>query len=103
MSNNLNDPFKDLVLDQEEQTIENAIESGEYKDVGDFEINKKLIEEAASRHIKLNTAKPITLRVNQTDLIKIKVKAKRNNIPYQTLLGAVLHDFADSKKELVIK
>jgi predicted DNA binding CopG/RHH family protein len=103
MSNNLNNPFKDLILDEEEQALENAIESGEYKDVGDFETNKKLIEEAARRHIKLNTSKPITLRVNQTDLIKIKVKAKRNNIPYQTLLGAVLHDFADSKKELVIK
>lgn len=103
MSNNSKDPFKDLILDEEEKAIEKAIESGEYEDVGNLETNKKLIEEAASRHIKLNTAKPITLRVNQTDLIKIKVKAKRNNIPYQTLLGAVLHDFADSKKELVIK
>lgn len=56
MSKKLNNPFKDLILDEEEQAIENAIESGEYKDVGDFETNKKLIEEAASRYIKLNTA-----------------------------------------------
>jgi predicted DNA binding CopG/RHH family protein len=45
----------------------------------------------------------MTLRVKQTDLIKIKVKAKRNNIPYQTLLGAVLHDFAEDKRELSLK
>jgi predicted DNA binding CopG/RHH family protein len=103
MLSNLNDPFNDLILDDEEQAVEDAIERGEYRDTQDFESNKKLIEEAASRYVRLNTAKPITLRVNQTDLIKIKVKAKRNNIPYQTLLGAVLHDFAEDKRELSLK
>jgi predicted DNA binding CopG/RHH family protein len=103
MTSILNDPFKGLILDEEEQDIEDAIINGEYKDVPDFANNKKLIEEAASRHVRLNTAKPITLRVKQTDLIKIKVKAKRNNIPYQTLLGAVLHDFAEDKRELILK
>ena len=96
-------PFDGLMLDDEEQTIEKAIEKGEYKDVADFEGSKNLIEEAASRYIQLNTTKPITLRIRQKDLIKIKAKAKRNNIPYQTLLGAVLHDFAENKKELSIK
>jgi predicted DNA binding CopG/RHH family protein len=103
MINNTQDPFNDLILDEEEQAIEAAIERGEYEDVSGFENNKKMIEEAATRYVRLNTAKPITLRVNQTDLIKIKIKAKRNNIPYQTLLGAVLHDFAEDNKELKIK
>lgn len=103
MPGNLNDPFKGLILDEEEQAVEDAIEKGDYEDVSDFEDNKKLIEEAASRYIRLNTTKPITLRVKQTDLIKIKVKAKRNNIPYQTLLGVVLHDFAEDKRKLSLK
>jgi predicted DNA binding CopG/RHH family protein len=51
----------------------------------------------------LHTAKPVTLRINQLDLVKIKVKAKRNNIPYQTLLGVVLHDFAEGDNEISIK
>lgn len=96
-------PFDDLLLDDDEQTIEKAIEKGEYEDVVDFENRKDIIEEAASRYVQLNTTKPITLRIRQKDLIKIKAKAKRNNIPYQTLLGAVLHDFAENKKELTIK
>lgn len=96
-------PFDGLMLDDEEQTIEKAIENGEYKDVADFENSKNMIEEAASRYVQLNTTKPVTLRIRQKDLIKIKAKAKLNNIPYQTLLGAVLHDFAESKKELGIK
>lgn len=75
------DPFKGLVLDEEEQAI----------------------EDAARQYVQLNTSKPITLRVKQTDLIKIKAKAKRSNIPYQTLLGAVLHDFAENKEEIKLR
>jgi predicted DNA binding CopG/RHH family protein len=97
------DPFENLILDDEELAIEKAIEGGEFKDVPVLEDSKKLIEEAADRHQQLNTTKPITLRVKQKDLIKIKAKAKRSNIPYQTLLSAVLHDFAEGEKELTIK
>ena len=103
MLNNDQDPFDGLILDSEEQAVEDAIERSEYRDVPDPESSKKLIEEAASRYVQLNTSKPITLRVKQTDLIKIKAKAKRNNIPYQTLLSALLHDFAEGDKELTIK
>lgn len=102
MANNQN-PFEDVSLDDEEQAIEEAIERGEYRDVSDPEGSKRLIEEAATRYSQLNATKPITLRVRQTDLIKIKAKAKRSNIPYQTLLSALLHDFAEGEKELTIK
>jgi len=95
------DPFNGLVLDKEEQAIEDSAE--EYVSVSDFNEGKKLVEEAALQYVQLNTSRPITLRLKQTDLIKIKAKAKRNNIPYQTLLGAVLHDFAEDKRELNIK
>jgi len=101
MSHIAQDPFDKLILDEEEQAIEDAAE--EYMSVPDFKESKKLIEDAARQYVQLNTSKPITLRVKQTDLIKIKAKAKRNNIPYQTLLGAVLHDFAEGKKKLIIK
>lgn len=97
------DPFANLVLDEEEQAIEDALERGEYINDPNFEQSKTMIEEAAKRYLELNTTKPITLRVKQTDLIKIKAKARRNSIPYQTMLSALLHDFADGKKDLVIK
>lgn len=95
------DPFEGLVLDDEERAIEDVAE--EYVGVTDFVERKKLVEDAARQYVRLNTSKPITIRVKQTDLIKIKVKAKLNNIPYQTLLGAVLHNFAEDKKNLIIK
>jgi predicted DNA binding CopG/RHH family protein len=103
MSNNMKDPFSELVLDEKEQLLEAALENGEFEEAPHFEDTKKMLEEAATRHRQLNTSKPVTLRINQLDLIKIKAKAKRSNIPYQTLLGAVVHDFAEDKKELKIK
>lgn len=98
-----NDPFSNLVLDEEEQLLEEAFENDDFEEVSNLESAKKMLKEAADRHQQLNTSKPITLRINQLDLIKIKAKAKRSNIPYQTLLGAVVHDFAESRKELKIK
>jgi predicted DNA binding CopG/RHH family protein len=101
MSQITRDPFDGLILDAEEQAIENA--AVDFASVPDFKENKKLVEQAALQYIQLNTSRPITLRVKQTDLIKIKAKAKRSSIPYQTLLGALLHDFAEDKRELKIK
>jgi predicted DNA binding CopG/RHH family protein len=95
------DPFDGLILDEEEQAIENSLEV--YKSTPDFDISKKLIEDAAKQYKYLNTTKPITLRVKQVDLIKIKAKAKRNSIPYQTLLSAAIHDIAEDKRDLIIK
>lgn len=94
------DPYANLALDEEEQAIEDALERGEFESIDNFEEVKRQVEAAARRHVELQSSKPVTLRVKQADLIKIKAKAKRSNIPYQTLLGAVLHDFAENKKEI---
>lgn len=101
--NNTNDPFTGLVLDEEEKELEEALKKGAFEESPDFESTKKMLQEAARQYRQLHTSKPVTLRINQLDLIKIKAKAKRNNIPYQTLLGAVLHDFAEGEKKLSIK
>ncbi|MCU0667582.1 MAG: hypothetical protein MUF85_03125 [Patescibacteria group bacterium] len=101
MSDSPQDPFIGLILNEDEKAIEDVAE--QYVRSSDFEQRKKLVEEAAIQYVQLNTTKPITLRVKQTDLIKIKAKAKRSNIPYQTLLGAVLHDFAENKEEIKLR
>jgi predicted DNA binding CopG/RHH family protein len=97
-----NNPFNKLILDDEEKLLEEALERGEFEKDSDFQDTKAMLEEAASRYLELHNSKPVTLRINQLDLIKIKAKAKRKNIPYQTLLGALLHDFAEGKRELSI-
>jgi predicted DNA binding CopG/RHH family protein len=92
--NNFN-PFDNLVLDKEEKLLEESLEKGEYEEADNIEETKMMLQEAASRYLELNKSKPITIRINQLDLIKIKAKAKRKQIPYQTLLGSLIHEFAD--------
>ncbi|MBP9782014.1 hypothetical protein KBC89_05155 [Candidatus Woesebacteria bacterium] len=94
------DPFADLLLNKEEQLIEQAFENDEYEDAPNFAATKKMLEEAVAQHIKLHTAKPITIRVNQLALIKLKAKAKAKNIPYQTLLGVLINEYVEGKTDL---
>jgi len=96
------DPFVNLFLDEEEQRLEEAFEKGDFEEDPHFEETKKMLQEAASRYLELHKSKPVTLRINQLDLIKIKARAKRKHIPYQTLLGALLHGFAEGETELNI-
>lgn len=99
----LDDPLVDLILDDEENELETALQKGEFQENADFEETKRMLEDAARQYRQLHTSKSITLRINQLDLVKIKAKAKRNNLPYQTLLGVALHDFAENKQHLTIK
>lgn len=88
MKNKKIDPFKNLVLDDYEQEIEDALERGEFVSDPNFKETKNLLEEAAKRHIELQESKSVTLRVKKKDLIRLKAKAARNNIPYQTLINS---------------
>jgi len=75
-------------LDSYEQDIENRIET--FVPVSNEE--RKRIEsiiEKAGKNIS------ISLRINSFDLEKIKSKAKRNGLPYQTLITTVLHKYVN--------
>ncbi len=96
----INDPFLGLVLDQEEKLLETALENGEFEEYDNFSNSKAILVEAAKNYAKLHTAKPVTIRINQFDLIKVKAKAKRNQVPYQTLLGSLIHQYAEDKQDL---
>lgn len=97
-----NDPFQNLVLDREEKEIEDALERGEYVRDRNFKARKKMFEEAAKIHIELRKSKRITIRVNNEDLIKMKARAKRARIPYQRLIGALIHKFVEGQAKLEV-
>lgn len=100
MKNKKFDPFKNLVLDKYEQEIEDAIERGEFVDDPDFEKNKKFFDEAARDFIELEQSKSITLRIKKKDLVQLKAKAARNNIPYQTLINLLINHYNEGKTRL---
>lgn len=94
--------IKDLMLDKYEQSVEAALERGEFVSAPNLKEKKKMFAEAVKAYKDLNKTKRITLRVKHEDLIKVKVKAKKNRIPYQTLISAIIHQFAEGKTNLVI-
>lgn len=96
------DPFKNLVLDEYEQEIEDALERGEFVSDPNFAENKKMFQEAARRHIELRESKSITLRLRKEDIMKVKAKAARNKIPYQTLIGLIIHKYANGETKISI-
>lgn len=96
------DPFQDLVLDDYEKELEESMDRGEWKSGKDQTATKKMFEEAAKQYVLLQKSKKITLRLNQGDLIRLKARAKRKNIPYQTLLSALVRDYVEGKYPLAI-
>ena len=91
-----------LKLNKEEKRIEKALEREEFISTSDLNYTRKLFKEAVENYEQLQKTKRITIRVNQGDLIKVKAKAKRNNVPYQTLLNALIRQFAEGKTSLRI-
>ena len=83
MEENMKNKFE---LTEEEKQIENEMD--QYKSVS--EEKKKKIEKIIDQTKK---NKAISLRINNYDLEKIKEKAEREGVPYQTLITNILHKY----------
>lgn len=86
------DPFKNLVLDEYEQEIEDALNSGRIKFKPASAALKKKLAEAAK--FTLAKKKNINLRINVHTYLNLKKKAAKLGLPYQTLAGSILHQYA---------
>jgi predicted DNA binding CopG/RHH family protein len=91
------DPFKNLVLDDEEKEIEAAVKRGEYVSAPNFKERKRILKEAAENYLASQKTKPITIRVRESDLLKVKFRAKDKNMPYQTLLKTLIHEHTEGR------
>ena len=91
-----------LVLDKYEQEIEDALDKGEFVTVPNLEATKQMFQEAAKNFRQLQETKSITLRVNIEDLIKIKAKAKRNRVAYQTLINLLIRQYIKGEREVIL-
>lgn len=88
---NVRNPFKNLKLDQEEQEINQAVESGKVKLRSVTPAVKKKMVQIAN--YTLNKIKNVNLRLSERDLSRLKVKAMEEGIPYQTLIGSIIHKY----------
>jgi predicted DNA binding CopG/RHH family protein len=80
-------------FDDEEREIMEALERGEFKP------SDRPLEEikAEWQEIVRNTKrkKAITVRIQEGDIAKLKVRALQKGMPYQTLIASILHQYAE--------
>jgi predicted DNA binding CopG/RHH family protein len=89
---------KNSLFDQEERDLMDSLDKGEW--VSDFDRNiKKKYQEYAKT--SLSKHKRINIRMSDRDLLKIRVKAMQQGIPYQSLISMLIHKFNEGK--IVIK
>jgi len=80
---------------EEEREILEAYEKGQLEPVENPEERRKQLRQYA--RATLSKTSHISIRVSEKDLRKIKAKAVDNGIPYQTLIGSLLHQYASGK------
>jgi predicted DNA binding CopG/RHH family protein len=80
-----------MILDDEEQSILAAFESGEFESVLSDDRKTELLEVAQA---SVKKDKRINIRIAQRDLDAIQRKALQEGMPYQTLIASVLHKYA---------
>ena len=79
-------------LDDEERELAEAIESDDYESG-----NSQLTAEHAAEYRDMARAtmndsrSKITIRIADSDLARLKARALREGMPYQTLIGSILH------------
>jgi predicted DNA binding CopG/RHH family protein len=86
------EPTIDMFLDAEEEELYRAIESNHY------EFGKSILtpqRKAELQHDARNTLNDervlISLRISKYNLSKLKARALREGMPYQTLINSILH------------
>lgn len=80
-------------LEPWEQELSDAVERGEFVPVpNEEEIKAELVEAARNTGSK---TKNINIRLSERTVYKLKAKALREGLPYQTLAASILHKNAD--------
>lgn len=80
-------------LDPEEKEILESFERGEWKPVKNFKKRQEELKRSATLTLKTIKSKNINLRLQPTTIIKLKAKAEKLGLPYQTLASSILHRY----------
>lgn len=82
----------DQKLNPEEQELLASFERGEWKESKNSKTEIAFARRAAKNYFKKD--RRINIRLAQNDLTKIKRLAAVEGMPYQTLIGSLLHKYA---------
>jgi predicted DNA binding CopG/RHH family protein len=79
--------------DAEELEILEYIENGNPQSVPDLAEEMQRMRLSVAQ--KITKRKPVNLRILESDLAKLKSQALQQGIPYQTLIGSILHRYVN--------
>jgi predicted DNA binding CopG/RHH family protein len=82
-------------LDEQEQDIREAAEKDGLVPVSDQAAWKEKLIRAARATIAKN--RHISIRLSERDIMLIRARALELGLPYQTLIGSILHQYAEGK------
>ena len=85
--------MKYIILDKEEKQLLDDFNKNDFVSISDSKTTKAQYKKYA--HNTLNKSKNINLRLTAKDLQRVKTKAAKSGIPYQTLLATLIHQYAD--------
>lgn len=80
-------------LDKEEQKLLDEVEKGEWIPVKDQAKARR--EAMAAAKNTLGKTKNINIRLSERDLFKLKARAVKEGLPYQTLVSSILHKYTN--------
>ena len=84
-----------LPLDEEEKKWMDEVENGNLKSVSNLDREKSEIIESTKQSFSKGLR--VNVRVTDFDLNKLKAKAIEEGMPYQTLIGSILHQYVTGK------
>ena len=80
-----------VFLDDEEKNIHDEIERADYVPRSVLTPQKRTQYRAIARANMTEARVKISLRLLESDLARLKAKALREGLPYQSLIGSILH------------
>jgi predicted DNA binding CopG/RHH family protein len=85
-------PHVSRFIDDEEKELYEAIEAEDFVP-GESIVTPELLEQmkAAARNTLNESSEKISIRIAQSDLARVKARALREGVPYQTLIKAIIH------------
>ena len=84
-----------LPLDEEEKKWMDEVENENLESVSDLDLEKSELIESTKQSFSKGLR--VNIRVSDFDLNKLKAKAIEEGMPYQTLIGSILHQYVTGK------
>ena len=84
-----------LKLTSEENTIIDYVESNNAPSINNLKNEKDRYKQIAIA--QMSKKKAINIRLLESDIERIKAKSLSQGLPYQTLIGSLIHQYANDK------